>query len=200
MATILLPTLLRPDAAGAASVEVAGSTVGEAFDALFAAHPALRPRVLDRAGRFHRHLLVFHGDRRLPRGDWAAVPLAPGDSLRLLMAVGGGGNDVRRRGLRRRAGLAALARGQGDISGIHLMDKATGEYTQPSPQGGRTALRFSGRRRRRPSPPVRGRPLGCPPPSSAPGRPSPPGRGSRSARRRDGPPPSPPAPCRPADH
>jgi molybdopterin converting factor small subunit len=90
MATILLPTLLRPDAAGAASVEVAGSTVGEAFDALFTAHPALRPRVLDRAGRFHRHLLVFHGDRRLPRGDWAAVPLAPGDSLRLLMAVGGG--------------------------------------------------------------------------------------------------------------
>ncbi len=106
MATILLPTLLRPDAAGAASVQVAGSTVGEALEALFALHPGLRPRMLDRAGRIHRHLLVFHGDQRLSRGDWAAVPLGPEDTLRMLMAVGGGAEDVRMRGFRHRASVA----------------------------------------------------------------------------------------------
>jgi molybdopterin molybdotransferase len=110
MVTILLPALLRPHAGGAASVEVAAGTVGEAFEALFAAHPGLRPRLLDPAGRLHRHLLVFHGDRRLPRADWAALPLAPGDTLRLLTAVGGGAEDVRMRGFRRRTSVAeALA-------------------------------------------------------------------------------------------
>jgi len=110
MATILLPAVLRPHAAGAASVQVAGSTVGEAFEALFAAHPDLRPRMVDRAGRIHRHLLVFHGDRRLPRGEWASAPLAAGDTLRLLVAVGGGAYDVRMRGFRHRTTVAeALA-------------------------------------------------------------------------------------------
>jgi len=110
MVTILLPALLRPQAAGAASVEVAAGTVGEAFDALFTAHPALRPRMLDRAGRLHRHLLVFHEGHRLPPEGWAEVPLAPGDTLRLLTAVGGGAEDVRMRGFRHRASVAeALA-------------------------------------------------------------------------------------------
>lgn len=110
MATIMLPTLLRPEAAGAASVKVAGATVGEAFEALFALHPGLRPRMLDRTGRIHRHLLVFHGDHRLPRGDWRAVPLGPEDTLRMLTAVAGGAEDVRMRGFRRRASVAeALA-------------------------------------------------------------------------------------------
>lgn len=106
MATILLPALLRPHAGGVGSLEVAGSTIGEAFEALFAAHPGLRPRMLDATGRLHRHLLVFQGDRRVPRADWAALPLAPEDTLRLLTAVGGGAEDVRMRGFRRRVGVA----------------------------------------------------------------------------------------------
>ncbi len=106
MATILLPALLRPHAGGVGSLEVTGSTIGEAFEALFAAHPGLRPRMLDPTGRFHRHLLVFQGDRRVPRADWATLPLAPGDTLRLLTAVGGGSEDVRMRGFRRRATVA----------------------------------------------------------------------------------------------
>lgn len=106
MVTILLPAVLRPHAGGAASAEVVGSTVGEAFEALFVAYPGLRPRMVDPAGRIFRHLLVFHGDHRLPSGEWASVPLAPGDTLRLLTAVGGGADDVRMRGFRRRATVA----------------------------------------------------------------------------------------------
>jgi len=106
MVTIQLPALLRPYAGGAASVEVPGSTVGEAFEALLAAHPDLTLHLIDRTGRIPRHLLVFHGDQRLPAADWAAVPLEPGDTLRLLTAVGGGAEDVRMRGFRRRATVA----------------------------------------------------------------------------------------------
>ena len=90
MVTFLLPAVLRPHAGGAGSVAVAGTTVGEAFATLFAAHPDLRSRVLDGAGRTQRHLLVFLEDRPLPRGGWATIPLSPGDTLRFLVAVGGG--------------------------------------------------------------------------------------------------------------
>lgn len=114
MATVLLPAALRRYAGDAAAVEVSGATVGEAFAHLFAAHPELQPRMVDRAGRLPRHLLVFLGEDRLPAGGWASVPLAPSDVLRILMAVGGGAEDVRMKGFRRRSSVtearaAALA-------------------------------------------------------------------------------------------
>ncbi|MBM3694695.1 MAG: molybdopterin molybdenumtransferase MoeA [Actinobacteria bacterium] len=110
MVTIRLPAVLLPSAGEAAEVEVTASTLGEAFESLFAAHPVLRAQLVDRAGEISPHLLVFHGDRLLPRRAWAAVPLASGDSLRLVPSVAGGADDVRMRGFRRRASVAeALA-------------------------------------------------------------------------------------------
>ena len=42
--TVKLPTQLRASAGGEGAVVVEGSTVGEALDALYAAHPELRER------------------------------------------------------------------------------------------------------------------------------------------------------------
>jgi len=44
------------------------------------------------------------------------------------------------------AGLAALARGEGDVAGIHLMDEATGEYNRPFLPPGVGLVRGYGRR------------------------------------------------------
>lgn len=44
------------------------------------------------------------------------------------------------------AGLAALARGEGDLAGIHLMDQATGEYNRPFLPAGVGLLGGYGRR------------------------------------------------------
>jgi putative molybdopterin biosynthesis protein len=44
------------------------------------------------------------------------------------------------------AGLAALARGEGDVAGIHLMDEATGEYNRPFLSAGIGLLSGYGRR------------------------------------------------------
>jgi molybdopterin molybdotransferase len=103
MVTILLPTLLRPHAEGKAATEVEGATVGEAVEALCGLYPGLRPYLVDPTGRLHSHLLAFVGEQRLPRQAWASVPVAAGDTLRFLAAVGGGAEDVRMRGFRRRA-------------------------------------------------------------------------------------------------
>lgn len=90
MATILLPTLLRKYADGAAEVVVEGATVGAVLEALFTEFPDLRARMIDRRERIRRHVLPFHGDRPLPREDYAGLPLEQDATLRFLVAVAGG--------------------------------------------------------------------------------------------------------------
>lgn len=47
MATVFIPSMLRPLADGRETVEVSGSTVGELVGNLVAAHPELAGRLLD---------------------------------------------------------------------------------------------------------------------------------------------------------
>ena len=44
---VRLPTLLRPNAGGAATLSADGSTVGEVFQALIAGHPGLAGNLVD---------------------------------------------------------------------------------------------------------------------------------------------------------
>ena len=106
MVTIRLPTLLRAFAGRAAAVQVMGGTVGEAFEALFAAWPELRLGVLDRAGCIADWLLLFCGERHLSRKRWVSVPVVDGEVLHLVAVVGGGAPDVRMRGFPHRSTVA----------------------------------------------------------------------------------------------
>ena len=90
MPTIHLPDGLRRYAGGTASFEVPGHTVAEALAAAFAAHPALRVRLVTESGRVHRHLAVFRNEAELGRDHLAEETLAPGDRLTFLEAIGGG--------------------------------------------------------------------------------------------------------------
>ncbi len=47
VATVFIPTMLRPLAGNCETLDVSGSTVGEVVDALTGRYPALRGRLLD---------------------------------------------------------------------------------------------------------------------------------------------------------
>ena len=90
MPAIRVPDALRRYAGGAASFPVVGRTVAEALAEAFRLHPGLRIRLVDEAGRVHRHLVVFRHETELPREGLEDIALAPDDSLTFLEAIGGG--------------------------------------------------------------------------------------------------------------
>ncbi|HLI24610.1 MAG TPA: MoaD/ThiS family protein, partial [Acidimicrobiales bacterium] len=59
---VRIPTVLRPAAGGASTVEAEGGSVGEVFADLVRRHPELRQQILTPEGELHRHLNVFLND------------------------------------------------------------------------------------------------------------------------------------------
>ncbi|MHB1928639.1 MAG: ubiquitin-like small modifier protein 1 [Acidimicrobiales bacterium] len=90
MVDVRLPTILRPAAGGAATVEVGGETVGEVFADLVERHPALRDQVLTPDGDLHRHLNVFLNDDDIRYLGKLDAKVTESDTLTLMPAVAGG--------------------------------------------------------------------------------------------------------------
>jgi len=87
--TVKIPAQLRDTASGNATVDVSGETVGQALDAVFEAHPALKDRISDENGvRRFINLYVNGEDVRFLDGVNTATP--PGCELTILPAVAGG--------------------------------------------------------------------------------------------------------------
>jgi molybdopterin synthase sulfur carrier subunit len=87
--TVKIPTQLRAATGGESEVEVSGATVGEALDAVFAAHTELRERITQDGdlGRFV-NVYVSGEDIRFQQGLDTA--LNEGDEVTILPAVAGG--------------------------------------------------------------------------------------------------------------
>lgn len=85
-----LPEAFRRYTGGEVALEVAAATVGDALEEAFRRHPDLRLRLVDDLGLVRSHLAVFHNEEQLRREEAAGVPLVAGDTLTLLVAVGGG--------------------------------------------------------------------------------------------------------------
>lgn len=88
--TVKLPTQLRANADGASSVEVQGATVGEALDALFAAHGELRDRISDEDGGLRRFVNVYVDGDDIRFGDGLDTAVRDGGEITILPAVAGG--------------------------------------------------------------------------------------------------------------
>jgi molybdopterin converting factor small subunit len=71
-------------------VETSGGTLGDALEALFAAHPATRDRVLTERGEIRDHVNVFVGKSEARRAGGLATPLADGVEISILPAISGG--------------------------------------------------------------------------------------------------------------
>jgi sulfur-carrier protein len=88
--TVKLPTQLREAAGNATEAEVQGATVGEALDALYAQHGALRERMADDSGGLRRFVNVYVGGEDIRFLEGLETPVSDGDELTILPAVAGG--------------------------------------------------------------------------------------------------------------
>ena len=89
MSTVRIPAVLRETTGGSRSVEVAGGTVAEALDDLFARHPALRDRVtVD--GTLSEFVNVYVNDRDIRYRDGFGTAVGADDTIILLPAMAGG--------------------------------------------------------------------------------------------------------------
>ena len=89
MSTVRIPPVLRENTEGNRSVDVAGSTVAEALDDLFAKHPSLRERVTEE-GELSRFINVYVNDRDVRYRDGLETSIGADDTIILLPAMAGG--------------------------------------------------------------------------------------------------------------
>ena len=87
--TVKIPTQLRAVTGGEAELEVQGSTVGEALDAVFDQHAELRERITQN-GDLRRFVNVYVSGEDIRFQDGLKTPISDGDEVTILPAVAGG--------------------------------------------------------------------------------------------------------------
>jgi sulfur-carrier protein len=71
-------------------VETSGSTLRDALESLFAAHPGIRDRVSNERGEIRDHVNVFVGKTESRLCGRMATPLAEGVEIAIIPAISGG--------------------------------------------------------------------------------------------------------------
>ncbi len=87
--TVKIPTQLRAVTGGDAEVDVEGSTVGEALDAVFDQHGDLRERITEN-GDLRRFVNVYVSGEDIRFKDGLETQITEGDEVTILPAVAGG--------------------------------------------------------------------------------------------------------------
>ena len=87
--TVKIPAQLRAATDGEDELEVDGGTVGEALDAVFAAHADLRERITE-DGTLRRFVNVYVSGEDIRFQDGLETRLSDGDEVTILPAVAGG--------------------------------------------------------------------------------------------------------------
>lgn len=87
--TVKIPTQLRAATGGESTVEVTGSTVGEALDAVFDAHSELRERITQ-DGDLRRFVNVYVSGEDIRFQQGLETGIQDGDEVTILPAVAGG--------------------------------------------------------------------------------------------------------------
>src|SRR5712691_4176984 len=90
MATVHLPTPLRPHAGGAASVQVRARTVQEALDGLIEGHPALQKHLFDEQGKLRSFVNVYKNDEDVRYLEKERTPVSDSDALSIIPSIAGG--------------------------------------------------------------------------------------------------------------
>ncbi|MCW2992304.1 MAG: MoaD/ThiS family protein [Solirubrobacterales bacterium] len=88
--TVKLPTQLRASVGGASTVPVAGATVGEVLDAVYAEHPELKERICGEDGELRRFVNVYVSGEDIRYLDGLQTPVGEGGEVQILPAVAGG--------------------------------------------------------------------------------------------------------------
>jgi molybdopterin converting factor small subunit len=89
--TVRVPTILRQLTGGAAEVSVDdAATLAGVLDAVEAAHPGVRARVLDDDGKLRRFVNVYVGDEDVRFAEGLATATPDGSTVSIIPAVAGG--------------------------------------------------------------------------------------------------------------
>jgi len=88
--SVVIPTPLRQYAGGQKTIAVRGATVGQALDALTAAHPGLKRHLFGDDGRLRSFVNVYLGDQDVRYLKQDETPLADGATLSIVPSVAGG--------------------------------------------------------------------------------------------------------------
>ena len=89
-AEVRLPTVLRAQADGQASVAAEGATIGELFNTLIAKYPGLQANLLDEQGGLHKFVNVYKNDDDIRYLEGLDTKVDEGDVVSILPAVAGG--------------------------------------------------------------------------------------------------------------
>jgi sulfur-carrier protein len=87
---IRIPTPLRKFTAGQETVEVEGTTVGQALENLAESHPELRAKIFGDDGQVRRFVNVFANDEDIRFQDKLETALKDGDQVSIIPAIAGG--------------------------------------------------------------------------------------------------------------
>jgi sulfur-carrier protein len=87
--TVKIPSQLREATGGESDLEVDGSTVGEALDAVFDRYDGLRERITEN-GDLRRFVNVYVSGEDIRFQDGLETAISDGDEVTILPAVAGG--------------------------------------------------------------------------------------------------------------
>ena len=74
----------------APTAEVAGATVREALESVFASNPMLRGYILDDQGALRQHVMVFAGGEQVRDRTGLSDAVSPGTEIFVMQALSGG--------------------------------------------------------------------------------------------------------------
>ncbi len=90
MPELILTRALAAQARDELEHELSGTSVREAFDALFERHPQLRRYLLTDTGAVRRHVNVFLNETLIKDRRALSDAVSPGDTIHVIQAVSGG--------------------------------------------------------------------------------------------------------------
>lgn len=90
MATLRIPSPLRPYAGGASQLDLSAGDVAGALAELLAAHPELKPHLFTESGELRAFVNLFVNDENVRDLKGVGTPLKPGDTLMILPSIAGG--------------------------------------------------------------------------------------------------------------
>jgi sulfur-carrier protein len=90
MATVRIPTPLRPLTQNQDEVKAEGANVREVLADLDKRYPGLGAKLLDKEGALVRYINIFHNDEDIRFLNELDTAVAPNDRLALVPAIAGG--------------------------------------------------------------------------------------------------------------
>jgi len=88
--TVRVPPVFRTMTSGQSQVAVEGSTVSDVLEALEAAHPGFKAKLLDDDGQLVRYVNLFVDDDDIRFMEGLGTPVPDGGTLSIMQAVAGG--------------------------------------------------------------------------------------------------------------